>query len=842
MQWLKLVPICAVVWVSVALTSYAPAGPLDNLPANRWIKLDTTEEAGYRFSQPIYVPSRRQVLHWGGVARSDTPYRNDVRAFDVEKGDWTSDYAIAEKLPSLQNPPYGKGIWYVGKGEMLDCGTPAPSAIANGVCYDSKRNQVIFTMKGLMASYDPRTKTWRDMKARTVLDDLIYPGGPPVYGVGTCYDPLNDEIVLFPHWGGDNRELVSADGRASAHWGTFRYSFAENTWRRVSDTFGDEEVRIARRKTLTALAAGSRVTDRLWRNRRLSNQRRAVDFEQRAAVRDSVRSLEYALDSDLRVEPSVRTGTPLVFHPKLNAIVMFGGESGINRTDLGPTTTPGSLNDTWLYDCTTRQWRELEMPRRPPSTLWPKMVYHPRSDQVLLVTRTNAWQKNKVVTIWALDASRGEWTRVHQQPWEWETPQAGSVGWTAALFEIALDPERDLLIMTHVPRRGKHDWVQETFVFRLDMAGLKPEPAPEWTPPPPIQPQVIPPDDPQWVQRLKSLPANTWVLANPPRLPANRGWGVAAVDPVRSLVCYFGGGHSSYQFNDVAVYAVGANRWVHTAGEANDWVPPVGWGGITMGLHGGPHAHHQRNTYVALDGRVYRSVGTGSRRWSLEAEKEKGPRYAWFWDIDRGGVWRMQKIARVALGEGVPGTWGQPHVVDPKGKIYGFGGALEPYDGRFFADEPYFSTYDIYANTLDVKKVNKPYPAPVLEYRPFCYLPERRQIFFYEYREGHGHATWVYDIGTNGFIDLKPKRQPPGKVGTMLYLQDQNAVFAPAGLNQQWIYSFDRNTWASLPASGVLSRFDPVYAQTVYVPEYGVLVNLPKTEIMRPEVSKAEWP
>jgi hypothetical protein len=38
-----------------------------------------------------------------------------------------------------------------------------------------------------------------------------------------------------------------------------------------------------------------------------------------------------------------------------------------------------------------------------------------------------------------------------------------------------------------------------------------------------------------------------------------------------------------------------------------------------------------------------------------------------------------------------------------------------------------------------------------------------------------------------------------------------------------------------------MSRFDPVYAQTVYVPEYGVLVNLPKTEIMRPEVSKAEW-
>jgi len=833
----------AILGAALLLPEYAPAGPLENLPANRWIKLDTRAEAGYRFSQPIYVPSRRKVLHWGGVARSDTPYRNDVRAFDVDKGDWTSDYAIAEELPSLQNPPYGKGIWYTGKGEMLDYGTPAPSAIANGVCYDSKRDQVIFTMKGLMAAYDPHARKWRDMEAKTIFGGREYPGGPPVYGVGTCYDPLNDEIVLFPHWGGDNREMVSVHGRASAHWGTFRYRFAENTWRRAGDTFGTDEIRRARQRTITSLAEASCVADEAWRKRR-----RADDGC------DSIRRLENLLEDDFRVEPRARTGTSLVFHPKINSIIMFGGESGINRSDLGRSTTPGSLNDTWACDCKTRQWRELETPRRPPPTLWPKTVYHPGSDRVLLVTRTNAWQKEKVVTIWALDAMRGEWTRLHEQPWEWGTPVAGSVGWAAALFEIALDPERNLLIMTQVPKRGERDWVQETFVFRLDTAGLEPEPAPKWTPPPPIRPQVIPPNDPQWVRRMKSLPANTWVPAIPSaghsraptngrqRLPANRGWGIAAVDPVRSLVCYFGGGHSSYQFNDVAVYAVGANRWLHTAGEANDWVPPVGWGGITMGLHGGPHAHHQRNTYVALDGRVWRSVGTGSRRWSPEAEKQPGPRYAWFWDIDRGGVWRMQKIAKVTLGEGVPGTWGQPHVVDPAGKVYGLGGALEPYDGRFFPDELYFSAYDVYSGALEVKKVDKPHPAPVPEYRPFCYLSDRRQIFFYEYRAGHGHATWVYDVEANRFIDLKPERQPPGQVGTVLHLQDQNAVFAPAGGDRQWVYSFDRNTWAPLPVQGELSRFDPVYAQTVYVPEYGVLVNLPKTEIMRPEVGRAKWP
>jgi RPA family protein len=54
-------------------------------------------------------------------------------------------------------------------------------------------------------------------------------------------------------------------------------------------------------------------------------------------------------------------------------------------------------------------------------------------------------------------------------------------------------------------------------------------------------------------------------------------------------------------------------------------------------------------------------------------------------------VWRQAEIGDVALGDGVPGTYGRLHVTDPAGKIYGFAGHLEPYDGRFFSKEAYFS-------------------------------------------------------------------------------------------------------------------------------------------------------
>jgi len=126
-----------------------------DLPANQWVKLPVDSAPSYNYSQPIYVPSRETVLHWGGVKRND-PWpgaRNDVRAFDWKKRDWTSDYPRAKKLPGLIGPPHGKGTWYKGRAEMLpEIGTPTPSAVVNAICYDSKRDQVVVTLKGLMAA------------------------------------------------------------------------------------------------------------------------------------------------------------------------------------------------------------------------------------------------------------------------------------------------------------------------------------------------------------------------------------------------------------------------------------------------------------------------------------------------------------------------------------------------------------------------------------------------------------------------------------------------------------------------------------------------------------------
>ncbi|MBM4041823.1 MAG: hypothetical protein FJ290_25275 [Planctomycetes bacterium] len=804
------------------------AAGIDALPVNQWVKLDTKKEPGYAWSATVYVPSRGQVLHWG-AAPSGTPEHDDVRAFDTDKLEWVSDYPSApadvlRKAVDTEDRAKSVRIW--GRWAMLDTGRPAPSWVLNAVTYDSKRRQLVYVLKGMMAAYDPEKRTWRDMKAETELHGKwslnpttpygMYerglrpeqdfkgeriPGPPPVYGAGICYDPVNDEILLFPHWGSQNNDLRSATGEVAAHSGTWVYSFADNLWRR-----------------------------------------------------DTMR------DGKPRLQPPPRCGAPMVYDPKARAIVLFGGQSGLVRSDIanpGRAPEPGALNDLWIYYLATRQWREVPFMKYSPEQGQPKLAHDEALGLTFLVTLPKQYAGKGRITLWSLGAAKG-WSKRHEEPWP-----HGDTSWAS----LALDPKNRLLLLVRDSKDG-----QETFAFRLDLDNLPPQPATAWGPRPPIAPQEVPPHDPAWLAKLKELPANTWVPAKPPREPERRDWGMMAADPVRGLVFYFGGGHSTYQVNDVAVYAPGANRWCHTAGDSNFPLPPHDWDGCTMSTRGGPPAGHQRNSYVALDGRMFVHAGTHSRRWDAETAKEKGTRVAWFWDLDRGGVWRQREIAEVALGEGVPGSYGRLHVADPSGKLYGFAGHLEPYDGRFFTREAYFSTYDARENKLSVRRIPEPTPGWVGECRPFCMLPDRQQVFFYEFRKGGGHNTWVYDIKENRFINLKPKRQPgedrlkaelqtdrlkaelqtdrlkaelrTGDPRTVEYVESQKCVFAVIGRNEQWVYSFERNDWAPLPlkAEGERFGFQTPYAQLVWVAHHGVLVNFAGTTcLLRPDFSQVKW-
>jgi hypothetical protein len=892
-----------------------PAGAAQpDLAVNQWVKLPDTFASGYIYSGMVYAAERGQVLHWGAVAAErGVKGGNDVRAFDAAKLAWASDYPSD---PGQTGGMTGGGasasaISFCGKGRMLKTGRPYAAMIVNAVTYDTKRKQAVYSMPGLMVAYDPATKKWIDLKAKTLLHGKTLPGGPPVYGAGMCYDPVNDEIVMFPQFGAQSADMRSVTGRVDGHLGTLRYSYKDNTWRRVGAKLGTPEMRKKRQAVIELLGKVSSALDTIYEAKRRGKvgaqhavplretasdvghvgevgARHAVPLQALAAAAKCVAAddadgalregtkaiwaLEALLDTVLALEPPRRAIAPMVYDAKNKCIVMFGGDSGRIRPDLKNTiadraklraayiTYDRRLNDTWIYDCKTRNWRNISTGLRPPPQQVPMLHYDPVSGLVLLVTiKGNTYNKRipRKVTVWSLDVAKREWSKRSEHTWDGPIDRRG---W----YSSGIDPKQRLLIVAHT-LRGQ----QTTWVMKYDLAKMPPAPAPKWMPAPPITPTVIPKDDPAWIAKLKALPANQWVAAKPPVEPNRRDWGSIACDPIRGWMVYFGGGHSTYQGTDVAIYQVGANRWVHQAGGHNDSLPPVGWGGYHVDAWGGNNAGHMRNQYVALDGRMHMNVGfgcqvkpRGGRATFSEAEVVSLPAkpHGWFYDIDRGGVWRQLPtevdgtLPKVSRGR----RTGAPYVVDPAGKIYGFA-----FSGRRYSTITTGVTvyrYDVYARKTKIIAVPKPWPNRWPEGRPFCILPDKGRIFLQDYDSNAARAkakgqkidrpisrTWAYDIKANKFIELKPANQPEGKALGTAYIEGQDAVIAifSAGYHkyEQWVYSFGRNKWVQLPfdkKSGI--RFQAPYCQMDYVAKHGVLVNFAgRTHVMRPDISKVQW-
>jgi hypothetical protein len=889
-------------------------GGITNLPVNQWRQVASVELKGeerrkgvFDYSQPVYVPTRGQVLQWGGFqyggGRSPAPH-NSVLVFDAEKGDWVADYPTDPKArlaPSMCGHGTKNGVSNRGVCHMTAKGIPGESMIVNGVCWDSRRKKLVYTMRGLMAAYDPATKKWSDMNAKTLIDGKEYPGGPPVYAVGTGYDPVNDEIVMSPHFcapdGPKNVDRLDVDGRVFGHLGTFRFSFKDRTWRRVGPQMGTPQVKKARRATLALLKVLSFAADGAWSlgrgklkdraaevtvglKKSLQMARglgaklpaegkpccaRAVPLLEKAAKSAAagkwreaadasgraIWELDQMLEHHVRTEPPPRCAAPLVYDPQNKCLVMFGGHSGLVRADIVKPKqrgwgAPGARDDTWIYDCKTRQWREVAAKRRPPVAITdqanrlPKLFYDPGSKRVVLLLFFGG--KNGRTEFWALNVKKGEWFKALEKPWSWPLNYQGAYGSRTPVWNVALDEKRGVVLVAQSTSRRnkqrKRTWTRDTYAMRLKLGAGSGTPAPvrKYEP---LRPHWIPPDKPGRAAELKALPANEWVgQRSSGRGPNQRLWGNIACDQVRGHVHYFGGGHSTYQVNDVAIYSVGANAWVHAPGDNNDFVPPTGWGGTTMGLRGGNWAHHMRNQYVAFDGRMYTSPNGGfiDGRGAIR-RLFKSPRHdlIWFYDAGRGGLWRMQRLKHRKLPQKYRTPKGHcPNFqrVDEEGRVVAFTGQYSVMGNQ----GTYRHTYDVDSLEHRIVSNSGQMPGGGGEGRAWCLMEDKAKSF-----HCNGKEAWVCDNKTQTFARLNPKRKPSGRrCRNVEYIQGQDAVWAYIN-EEQWFYSFKHENWAKLEgeAPNLGGRGNGPYGQGCYVIKYGVLVS--PWKIMRPDVSKLNW-
>jgi len=99
--------------------------------------------------------------------------------------------------------------------------------------------------------------------------------------------------------------------------------------------------------------------------------------------------------------PGIHHSLGLAYDPQENAVILFGGfgEDGWER------------DDTWKFDCSTREWTELFPPTAPLARYGHVMVYDESINQILLTSGNTATQGHQHDT-WVYNTTANTWTEL----------------------------------------------------------------------------------------------------------------------------------------------------------------------------------------------------------------------------------------------------------------------------------------------------------------------------------------------------------------------------------------------------------------------------------------------
>jgi len=831
-----------------------------SVPVNTWKKVVTDSRgSGY---QPLVYDTKRQCIVQFNV--TDLGWRHHqkllgFRRFDSERLAWV-DEEKPRKVPDSAHA--GRRIYNMG-------------------FYYPKTGQIIYGDGG---AYDTGSGAWTNLDFKVELYGNQYPGGPPQWWGAMCYDTVNDELVSFSGAGARNFDDYEATGFVGGSLGTMTLSFKDRIWRRLKphsdhfkkgrallrDTWWEEgkvvekawrselerawnpglhkqvtaeaadiQAKVlagveARLQQVTALCSGLGEAEEKARLELAVDAMTKAVSEMKATgeLLGSGKSYEGYLSAfgivqklrsldrfKVRVEPPARMNSPMAYDPASKSIVVFGGHHG-----------DGLWNDTWIYDCRTRKWRESKSELRPPARQQHFLVHHSKSGKILMGGgNTGAWQY-MIQDLWAYDIAADKWSPVAVTP---DKKTRGQMR-----FMSAYDPKADLIVV----HSGFHQSTKGvTWVIRPDLS--KPgtaKGAAAWSPP---LPKPFPvPDDPEVLAKLKSLPANTWVDSKCKGRAPQKDWGSIGYDPSSGFALLFGGGHSTYQGDDITVYMPGANCWIYSHKPNNAAILPqyrncMGGGIPGHTFQGGSWTHHQRNTYEGAAGEVLHMLMVALKHpygppealaWTKRGKTRYGSWWNSFWEYDLD-----RRMWRTLFPQGAEGR-GQVFPAD--GKIIGLLGG----NG--------WRSYDPVTGRIAAYEAKSKLPNRSGEGRHFAYIPDRHQLLLVSNSPKAPTKTYLYDLATGEVKDLAPKNSPPaaGRIANVLYMPDQDCAWARISSGKgQWLYSFAKNTWVEAPFGNPPHKraFTGPYGKEIYSAKYKVLIcgNGTPTYLLRPDMSKVEW-
>jgi hypothetical protein len=732
-----------------------------------------------------------------------------------------------------------------------------------------------------MAAYDAAAKSWTDHGAKVELYGKQYPGVPPVAWGAMCYDPVNDEIVLMPGGAIYNFDHWERDREVTGAFGTWIYSCEKNLWTRPTigpepfyqaramlrparialqeimsatgeaivldrDGQGDAAVKAAAAQA-AAIAKAKAVINKLAGEIRTlgAHERLAAGVAKIAAAAGSLTAtgspdavyqaqfealklLNAAENEDLWSHPPYRTLSRMVYLPDQKAILLFGGHDQHQM-----------LNDTWMYDCTRREWFKKSPKTLPRPRMMQVMAYNSKLKAAVMAGGYVSYWFDKPDQIreevWTYDPVADDWRLVLKEfPFKRGEPS----------YFAEYSDANDALILI---RGGR-----ETFALKLTAGPALDAPASTSFPQPEDKVPFLPPrEDPAVLARWKALPVNTWVPADPDWEPGEHGWGMMGFNGRLHAAIMWGGGHSTHQANEITLYFPGANQWVEVYPHHRIDMPP--WykgcgnpGGVDW--RGGVFNLHARRGVGGNGGKALINIQCFSPYWYGPEAFLKIPE-SW----GKTTTFEFDYFSR---------RWRLP-LPD-----VGADGMCYPYNARnttMAVNVNGARFWDSAAGTWQVASDAKcPTPPNAGEGAGNLFV-EKRNLVVVIGPVGKEAAiqTWALDIAAGTWKNLEPRGVPPGRPTALAYCEADDCIYAgcftgfdrksPEG--QEAIYSFKHNSWSTLPTKiekrvikqgqpwrpESMGTFHSGWSKIAYSPRHNLLMSFQENGgmwVMRPEFGR----
>jgi hypothetical protein len=462
-------------------------------------------------------------------------------------------------------------------------------------------------------------------------------------------------------------------------------------------------------------------------------------------------------------------------------IVLFGGD------DLARC-----MNDTWIYDCAKRTWKEAKPAVSPTARAGHAMVYVPEAKGVLMCGGyTGGW--NGLGDVWVYSVPGNKWTCLGSgkltgsgRSAKWQ-PEGMALPGAMPYCSGAHLSEKKAVLMACYPGTSRNKSIR-LYLLRLDL-GSAPKANPEKTDPKlayhckgqGAASTLLPeewgagankPGDPAAGRaEIAKLPANTWVERKFPAGSRARGWGHYAYDIKTHKGIAWGGGHSTYPGAEVSEYDVLTNRWRSMAHATN--YNPV-W---LHGMVGGPPG-------VSLSG--WSLLPTHARK-SYTVDHVSGKYITYMGDVyDPKHHTFVTNIGRC------PGKYNvstQVSFVPTPHGLYGYstGTLARP---------------DVRAGKWEVFAEGGPGHH---EHHHLCYDSKRDRIVYFARKE---KKVWTFDFKAKQWTEEKPAGGvPPDMTADSTYIPEMDAallVFGTKGGKEEtmYFYKVGERKWYSSPYVG----------------------------------------